>query len=262
VIVWCLTNSDKFDWDQLSTQNYYELFYRHETEFCNAHNTVLTHSRTKQWHRYGLHLLLTLLNTGWESVCMRKFLQPANLVIQQILCWYLNSMLHCNVWHSAFSMLTFEFCLNAVKSMLKFIHLQCNHKIPFTLPSSFPNKTLPEGHECKLLAKPLELEFYLWARQLTIISVTTAFDRSNTGIVVSNPTRSMDVCECVYSVFCVVLCVGRDLATGWSPVQGALLTVYRIKKLKKRPRSTWAVEPYKERDISNQIASSGMIIDE
>jgi hypothetical protein len=41
---------------------------------------------------------------------------------------------------------------------------------------------------------------------------------------------------CVYSV-CVVLCVGSDLATGWSPVQGVLPTVYRIKKLKKRPRS-------------------------
>jgi hypothetical protein len=35
---------------------------------------------------------------------------------------------------------------------------------------------------------------------------------------------------------CVVLCVGRGLATGLSPVQGVLPTVYRIKKLKKRPR--------------------------
>jgi hypothetical protein len=40
---------------------------------------------------------------------------------------------------------------------------------------------------------------------------------------------------CVYSV-CVVLCVGSGLAMGWSLVQGALPTVYRIKKLKKRPR--------------------------
>jgi hypothetical protein len=48
---------------------------------------------------------------------------------------------------------------------------------------------------------------------------------------------------CLYCVsffcVCVVLCVGRGLATGWSPVQGVLPTVYRIKKLKKRPR------PYK-----------------
>jgi hypothetical protein len=35
-------------------------------------------------------------------------------------------------------------------------------------------------------------------------------------------------------LFCV--CVGSRLATGWSPVQGVLPTVYRIKKLEKRPR--------------------------
>jgi hypothetical protein len=44
----------------------------------------------------------------------------------------------------------------------------------------------------------------------------TVFDRSNTGIVGSNPTQGMDVC--VYSVF--VLDVG--LATGWSLIQGVL----------------------------------------
>jgi hypothetical protein len=32
---------------------------------------------------------------------------------------------------------------------------------------------------------------------------------------------------------CVVLCVGSGLSTVWSPVQGVLPTVYRIKKLKK-----------------------------
>jgi hypothetical protein len=41
---------------------------------------------------------------------------------------------------------------------------------------------------------------------------------------------------CVYSV-CVVLFVGSGLATGWSPVQGVLLTVYRINKLKKTARA-------------------------
>jgi hypothetical protein len=39
----------------------------------------------------------------------------------------------------------------------------------------------------------------------------------------------------VYSV-CVVLCVGSGLATGRPPVEGVLPTVYRIKKVKKRPR--------------------------
>jgi hypothetical protein len=51
-------------------------------------------------------------------------------------------------------------------------------------------------------------------------------------------------------LFCVrvVLCVGSGLATGWSPVQRVLQTVYRIKKLKKRPRSTGAVERERERE--------------
>jgi hypothetical protein len=40
------------------------------------------------------------------------------------------------------------------------------------------------------------------------------FARSDLGIVGSNPTEGMDVCiMCVYAV-CVVLCVGRVLATG------------------------------------------------
>jgi hypothetical protein len=56
------------------------------------------------------------------------------------------------------------------------------------------------------------------------------------GIVGSNPIRGMDVCiVCIYSV-CVVLCAGRGLTTGWSPVQRVLPTVCTIKKLKKRPR--------------------------
>jgi hypothetical protein len=43
----------------------------------------------------------------------------------------------------------------------------------------------------------------------------TAFDRSNTGIVGSNPARGMDVYFCVFYV--VFSCVGRDFASGWSP---------------------------------------------
>jgi hypothetical protein len=51
--------------------------------------------------------------------------------------------------------------------------------------------------------------------------ITTAFGRSNTGVVGSNPTRSMYVC--VYSVF-VLSCVDSGLATVYSPVQGFLPT--------------------------------------
>jgi hypothetical protein len=67
--------------------------------------------------------------------------------------------------------------------------------------------------------------------------VWTVFVRSNTGVMGSNPTRDMHVCMRLFCV-CVVLCVGSGLATGWSSVQGVLPTVYRIKKLKKRLRST------------------------
>jgi hypothetical protein len=50
------------------------------------------------------------------------------------------------------------------------------------------------------------------------------------GVVGSNPTQGMDVWVRLFCV-CVVLCVGSGLATGLSPVQGVLLSVYRIKKL-------------------------------
>jgi hypothetical protein len=46
----------------------------------------------------------------------------------------------------------------------------------------------------------------------------------------------MDVCVRLFCV-CVILCAGSGFATGWSPVQGVLPTVYTFKKLKKWPRS-------------------------
>jgi hypothetical protein len=58
----------------------------------------------------------------------------------------------------------------------------------------------------------------------------TVFARSNTGIVGSNPTSGTDVWV---RLFCVraVLCGGSGLATSWSPNQGVLSTLYRIKKV-------------------------------
>jgi hypothetical protein len=64
----------------------------------------------------------------------------------------------------------------------------------------------------------------------------TVFVRSNTGVVVSNSTRVMDVYVRLFCA-CVELCLGTGFATGRSPIQGVIPTVYRIKKLKKRPRS-------------------------
>jgi hypothetical protein len=56
------------------------------------------------------------------------------------------------------------------------------------------------------------------------------FARSDAVIVDSNPASGMDVsCVRLFCV-CVVLCVGRGLATGWSPVQVVLPTVQRSRK--------------------------------
>jgi hypothetical protein len=65
----------------------------------------------------------------------------------------------------------------------------------------------------------------------------TVFAHSNAGILGSNPTQGMDVCICV-RLFCVyvVLFAGSGLATGWSPIQEDLPTVYWIRELKKWPR--------------------------
>jgi hypothetical protein len=57
------------------------------------------------------------------------------------------------------------------------------------------------------------------------------------GIVALNLTRGIYGFTRIFYV-CVVLCIGRGLATGWSPVQGFLLTVYKIKKLKSRQGPT------------------------
>jgi hypothetical protein len=56
----------------------------------------------------------------------------------------------------------------------------------------------------------------------------TFLARSNTGVVASNPTRGTHVCVRLFCV-CVVMCVGRGLATDWSSVQGVLPTAYRLR---------------------------------
>jgi hypothetical protein len=55
----------------------------------------------------------------------------------------------------------------------------------------------------------------------------TVFARSNAGIVGSNHTQGIHV---YVRLFCVcVLCLGRGLATSWSPVQGNLPTEKSVK---------------------------------
>jgi hypothetical protein len=67
-----------------------------------------------------------------------------------------------------------------------------------------------------------------WSKAWTVLS------RSNAGVVGSKPTRGIDICACVYPI-CISLRVGSGLTMSWSSVQEVLQTVYRIKKLGKRP---------------------------
>jgi hypothetical protein len=59
----------------------------------------------------------------------------------------------------------------------------------------------------------------------------TVFARPHNGIVGSNPTWFMGVCVPLFCD-CAVLCVGSDLARGWSPVEGILPTLKRSRNWK------------------------------
>jgi hypothetical protein len=50
----------------------------------------------------------------------------------------------------------------------------------------------------------------------------TVFARYNTGVVISNLTRGMDVC---LRLFCVLSCADSGLTTGWSSVHWVIPTV-------------------------------------
>jgi hypothetical protein len=81
---------------------------------------------------------------------------------------------------------------------------------------------------CKFCCYVYEMKIIVAAQS----KAWTVFARLNAGTVGSNPTQGIE-CLCAF----VVLCVGSGLATGSSPVQGVLPTVYKIKKLKKLLRS-------------------------
>jgi hypothetical protein len=90
----------------------------------------------------------------------------------------------------------------------------------------------------------------------------TVFARSNAGIVGSNPTSGMDICLGLFCI-CIVLCVGSGLATDWSPVPEVLPTLYRIKKLKKRPRSNkWLSSHRQIKTLSVAILLNGSVVNE
>jgi hypothetical protein len=78
------------------------------------------------------------------------------------------------------------------------------------------------------------LWYYIFNFPITVAARSkawTVFARSNNGIMGLNPTRGMDVCLHLFCV-CIVLCVGSSLTRGWSPVQGVLPTMYRLRNWK------------------------------
>jgi hypothetical protein len=69
---------------------------------------------------------------------------------------------------------------------------------------------------------------YIYIGPITVaarLKAWTVFARSTLGSWLRIPLKAW-MSLCVYSV-CVVLCVGSGLATGWSPVQEVLPTIYR-----------------------------------
>jgi hypothetical protein len=98
---------------------------------------------------------------------------------------------------------------------------------------SYPNDYSPSSYNLSFWKSLTELHInnFMSITMAIQCEVWTACARSKTGVVGSNLTWGMDVCVRLFCV-CVVLCVRTGLATGWSPVQGVLPTVYRIKKLK------------------------------
>jgi hypothetical protein len=98
-----------------------------------------------------------------------------------------------------------------------------------------------ESGQCRQLAESacsLQQHYNVITNKLPIAVAArskawTVFARSDAVIVGSNPTQGMYVCVRLFYV-CVILCVGSGLTTGWSLVQGVLLTVYRLGNWKKK----------------------------
>jgi hypothetical protein len=86
----------------------------------------------------------------------------------------------------------------------------------------------------------------------------TVFARSNAGFVGRNPTQGMDVCLSLFCV-CVVSCSG--FTSGWSPVQGALPTVYRLGNWSEMKRFTDALcSKWKQQEWMNGILYNWLYI--
>jgi hypothetical protein len=71
--------------------------------------------------------------------------------------------------------------------------------------------------------------------------------------------QGVDVCVHLFCVY-VLLCVGSGLVTTWPPVQGVLPTVYRVKKLRNRPKSNKrTVEPQIDKHVFLNLMRFGIV---
>jgi hypothetical protein len=146
-------------------------------------------------------------------------------------CMYYETAAVCSIYHDSTSVCRGEIHVNV------YLGLEAKqterrdeaHVLPWSVASVIIHRRISSKirilrNWCiKLMAKNYNHYFLkvLIAHINSPITVTTrskawtVFAGSNAGIVGSNPTRGIDGL-CV----CVVLCVGRGLATGWSLLQG------------------------------------------
>jgi hypothetical protein len=121
--------------------------------------------------------------------------------------WVLRSSATERVFILSFSMFTHFLCKNSPKWMLYL-----------------------ESNICLFIRSLFHLPNYIRVSLPVAVAerskAWTIFDRLEAVTANSNPALGMDV-WCVSRVFCVciVLCLGRGLATSWSPVQGVLSPV-------------------------------------
>jgi hypothetical protein len=112
------------------------------------------------------------------------------------------------------------------------VHTKVRNKETFLSPVRFPN--LPDKNSIK---------FRIWGLLFNDCNSVECRSQWTSRLRHERWDRGFESHSrhgCLYYVrlfcVCILLCVGSSLATNWSPVQGVLPAVYRIKKLKKRPR--------------------------
>jgi hypothetical protein len=93
-----------------------------------------------------------------------------------------------------------------------------------------------------------------WSEYSSDWSHGTRHELSNTALTVGGRRRGC-VCICLLCL-CVILWVGRCLAADWFLVEGLLQTVYRIKKLKRWPRSNKRLQSHNNNNNNNNNNNS------